>query len=258
MRHRTSRTQDLRLHIAAWTADEAMSTVPEVPTGPIADLSSVPPGTDWDYLDGDGMVLVSGDHHLIMPSGLHPKSIEQYIRDLLATQTQQDAALFTLEAVADPGVVRRIRREGVKKMDLNISQYMETALETTERRTIIRDLGSNIMGVFLDLVTEDETREHIRKADNVKAKLTISLDQRRPGITPEELAPVAERIASEDEHESDIEIETVSGHRIRAGELILKKAVEVEAFAKTVHHQHAWELMDEYLRELRQSGMLDQ
>ena len=84
MRHRTSRPQDLLLHIAAWTDDESMSTVPHVPTGSHADLSSVPPGTDWGYLDGDGMVLVSGDDYLSMSSGLHPKAIEQYIRNLLA------------------------------------------------------------------------------------------------------------------------------------------------------------------------------
>ena len=260
VRHRASRRHDLRLHIAAWTHDEAMSTVPDVPTGASADLSSVPPGTDWDYLDGDGMVLVAGNHFLSMSSGLRQSTIEQYIRNLLDTCAQQGATgpvLFALNAVANPEVVQRVQQEGVKKIDLNISQYRETTRHAVDRTTIVEDIRSNVIGVLLDFVTRDETREQLRNADNVQARLVISLDRRRPGMTPEEFAPVAEQIAAE-EDDGDIKIETTSGHKIRGGELALKKIVEVDAFARTVHHQHAWELMDEYFRELRQLGMLEQ
>ena len=203
------------------------------------------------------MVLVSADHYLSLSSGLAPRSIEQYIRNLLEAHARDPADTgFSLNAVANQEVVRRVRQEGVKKIDLNISQYRETARAGTDRTTIVEALRSSVLGVILDLVSEDETREQLRNAENVQAKLVISLDRRRPGLTPEDLAPVAEQIVDE-EDERDVEIETSSGHRIRSGELVLKKAVEVDAFAKTVHHQHAWELMGEYLRELRQSGMLD-
>lgn len=254
VRHRHDRPQDVRLHIAAWTDNEAMSTVPDVPIGAVADLSSEPAGQDWDYLDGDGMVLVSANHYLSMSSGLHQKTIEQYVRSLLGDHGQQGETLFALYPVADQEVVRRVRRQGgVKKIDLNIGQYMETARHETdhERKTIVEKLGRD---VILDLIAEDDDRADILAADNVSARLIISLDRRRPGITPEDLTGLTEQIAAESEE--DIEIETASGHRVKRGELILKKAVDVDAFARTVHHQHAWELMEEYLRELRQSGML--
>ena len=256
VRHRAIHTQKVQLHIAAWTPDEAMSTVPNVPIGPTADLSSEPPGGDWDYLGGDGMVLISENHYLSMSSGLHQKSIEQYIRNLLGSQPgdHEDAAQFQLYAVTNTQIIREIQRQGgPKKINLNIGQYRETDLGQSERATIIERLGRDML---LNLVAEDETREDILAAENVSAKLIITLDRRRPGITPEYFAPITEQIASESEDE--IEIETFSGHRIRRGQLILKKAVDVDQFARTVHHQHAWELMDEYLRELQQSGMLEQ
>ena len=222
-------------------------------------MSSLPAGQDWDYLDGDGMVVVAGNHYLSMSSGLHPKSIEQYIRELLGQQGSQEATMFSLYAVADQEVVRRVRQEGgIKKLDLNIGEYMETAIAETsadrqERKTIIERLGRD---VILDLIAEDDTRADILAADNVSARLIISLDRRRPGISPDDFAVAAEPLITESEDE--VEFETASGHRVKRGQLILKKAVDVKPFAKTVSHQHAWELMDEYLRELRQSGMLGQ
>ena len=255
VRHRDTRPQDIRLHIAAWTDDEAMSTVPDVPTGSAADLGSLPAGQDWDYLDGDGMVLVSDDHYLSLASGLSQRSIEHYIRALLGTQGRQDIASFQLFPVADPAVVHRVQQEGVKKFNLNVAQYKETTHDSDGPTTIVENIGSNLSAI-LSLVDRDERRADILAAANVSAKLVISLDRRRPGATPEDLASVATPIASESE--DSIEMETTSGHRIKHGQLILKKVVDVDAFAKTVHHQHSWELMEEYLRELRLSGMLDQ
>lgn len=232
-----------------------MSTVPDVPTGSAADLASLPPGQDWDYLDGDGMVLVSDDHYLSLASGLHQNSIAQYIRNLLRTQGRQDITSFQLQPVANPEVVRRVNQEGAKRVHLNVSQYKETTRDRDRPKTIIEKIGSDLKDI-IGLIDRDETRAEILAADNVSAKLIISLDRRRPGATPEDLASFAAQVASEDE--DGIEIETTSGHRIKHGELILKKVVDVKAFAKTVHHQHSWELMEEYLRELRHAGTLEQ
>ena len=83
VRHRREDRQGLYLHVAAWTDRESMSTVPHPsPAPPNADLDEQPPGRDWNYLDGDGMVLISGDHCLTMPSGLHKSSIAQYLHTL--------------------------------------------------------------------------------------------------------------------------------------------------------------------------------
>ena len=111
--------------------------------------------------------------------------------------------------------------------------------------------------VVLSLIEEDETRRRIEEADNVNAKLVISLDNRRPGLKSEEFTEIAKHLADESE-EDDVEIVTRKGTRIKKGALVLKKTVKVDSDAKTVHYNHAWEKMTEYFNELTQDGYLDQ
>ena len=68
--------------------------------------------------------------------------------------------------------------------------------------------------------------------------------------------PIAAGIAAE--NEQDIEIETGTGQRIKRGEVVLKKSVDIAAFGKTVHHGDAWNQMAQYFDELREDGMLEE
>ncbi len=99
-------------------------------------------------------------------------------------------------------------------------------------------------------VADEEKRQQIEEAENVQACLVIICDTRRAGLEPDDLAPVASDIANEDE--DHLEIYTGTGQRIRRGQLVLKKPVDVTAFAKTVHHMEAWTEMERYLEELRE------
>ncbi len=83
LRHRRLNHGAVYLHIAAWTEGEPASIVPHDVVGDEADLDERAPDDTWDFLDGDGMVLVADDHCLLMPSGLHPKALELYLRNLL-------------------------------------------------------------------------------------------------------------------------------------------------------------------------------
>ena len=175
-RHRRLTRGMVYLHVAAWTDGEPVSIVPHGVAGDAADLDERVPDDTWDYLDGDGMVLVSGDHCLLMPSGLHPRALELYLRSLLQHgRDVRGAAIpnnmdrFELLAVADAEVALQINREGVKKIDLNVSQYLETARELEEHRlTITQRIGRAILE---NLVADEEKRRQIEEADNVKARL---------------------------------------------------------------------------------------
>ena len=261
LRHRRLRRNWICLHVAAWTEREPASIVPHGAGGAEADLDANMPGAAWDYLDGDGMALISDDHCLLMPSGLHPKSIEHYLRLLLECARDVHSAdipdhieRFELVAVADAGIVRSIRRDGIKKIHLNIEQYMETIRDDDEEEvTILRQLGRSVLET---LMTNDRDRRLIEEAANVRARLTITCDGRRAGIEPGDLIPLATNISREDEDK--IEIETSTGHRIKNGKLVLKKSVSVAEFAKTVHHGAAWDEMAEYFVELEEGGMLEE
>ena len=260
VRHRDLARRWVRLHVAAWTDGESASIVPHAVPAAEADLDELAPDAEWDYLDGDGMIFVSDNHCLLMPSGLHPKSIERYMQLLLAhARDEHDADLpdrlesFQLIPVANDDVVRQLRREGVKKFDLNLSQYLETARDgADEHMTILQRLGRDVLE---SLLTREEDRRKIEEADNVHAKLVITCDTRRSGIEPADLTPVAGAIA--DESGDDIVIETGTGQRIKRGQVVLKKPVDVATFAKTVHHRDAWDRMALYFDELREGGMLE-
>ena len=257
VRHWDLNRRWVRLHVAAWTDGEPASTVPHAAN----DLQIQMPDASWDYLDGDGMMLVSDDHCLLMPSGLHPKSLERYVQLLLAHgRDEHEAGIpehiesFGLLPVANEQIVQQIRRQGVKKINLNVGQYMETARRHEDTgSTIIRQLGRAILETLLE---REEDRRQIEEAANVQAKLIITCDTRRPGIQPEHLTPIAAGIAAE--NEQDIEIETGTGQRIKQGQVVLKKPVEVASFGKTVHHGDAWDQMAQYFDELREGGMLEE
>ena len=261
VRHRRLARGMVYLHVAAWTGGEPASIVPHGVAGDAADLDESVPDDAWDYLDGDGMVLVSEDHCVLMPSGLHPTALELYLRNLLQHgRAARGAAIpnnmdrFELLAVADADVARQINREGVKRIDLNVSQYLETGRELEEHRlTITQRIGRAIVE---NLVADEEKRRQIEEADNVQARLVISCDTRRAGLEPDDLAPIATDIAEEDN--DHLEILTGTGQRIRRGQLVLKKPVDLTAFAKTVHHEEAWSEMARYLDELREGGNLEE
>lgn len=119
--------------------------------------------------------------------------------------------------------------------------------------TILRQLGRSVLETLL---TNDRDRRLIEEAANVRARLTITCDGRRAGIEPDDLIPMARNISREDEDK--IEIETSTGNRIKNGRIVLKKAVDVVEFAKTVHHGAAWDAMTEYFVELEEGGMLEE
>ena len=206
-------------------------------------------------------MLVSGNDCLLMPNGLHPKSIENIVLKLLEVAQQKGADLpdgakaFQLLPIADKNMIQRVREEGVKKIHLNVGQYLETARDHEEsyRMTIGRCIGRHLLEA---LFIKDEDRRQIEAADNVSARVVISLDGRRAGLQPEKLIPLANDLAFEDEEH--LEIETKTGQRIKGENLVLKKGVKVRAFAKTVAHEHAWDEMREYWSYLAELKALEE
>lgn len=260
VRHRLVRNNRACLHVAGWREGEAASTVPHPAPTPAAHLQSLAPDQNYDFLKGDGMVLVSDNHCLLMSSGLHPKSMQRYLLELLGHARERGARIpeevrsIRFLPIADPQAIDRVYEGGgIKKVDMNVGRYLETSLDYEEQHeTIVRRIGRTVLE---SLFTDDATRRRVEDADNVNAKLTISLDSRRPGLTGDELAELAQTVV--DENEDDVDIVTAQGQRIRRGELVLTKRVLVAGFGQTVHHNDAWDEMKDYLSELEASGYLN-
>ena len=259
------RTLKMRVQAKRVTCNDmlriAVYSVLHARSNPEADLGTAPPGSDWDYLDGDGMVMVSSNHCLLMLSGLHPKSMERYLQLLLERGREKGADLpdrvehVALIQIADPNAVREIRKQGVKSIDLDIGQYLETARDDDEaisRKRIVERLGINVL---LDLLTKEEDRRSIEEAENVNARLVISLDTRRPGLDAERFGEMVWPAA--EEAPSDVTVKTESGQRLKRGNLVLSKPVKVSAFGKTVRHEEAWFEVGNYFHYLASKGILE-
>lgn len=208
------------------------------------------------------MILVSKNHCLIMPSGLSQPTLERYIRKLMEhTRETEKASLpdkiedFHLTPVADEERIKEIVKSGgIKKIQMNISQYLETARDSSKvkQTKLIWGIGRKVLE---SLVKKESDRKRIKDADNVTARLIISLNSRRSGLKPEALGTMLERLPQESPDE--IEIETGTGERIKRGSLIIRKSVEVKAEAKTVDHGDAWKAMENYFFELKRMEVLE-
>ena len=170
-----------------------------------------------------------------MPSGLPQKRLELYLRSLLRHGRGKGAEIpllterFELLAVANETVIQQIRQEGVKKIHLHVGQYLETSRQyAADQLTVIQKIGRAILD---NLVEDEKTQSEIESAANVQARLVISCDTRYKGqLQPDALTSIAQKIAREDDE--SIEIETGTGQRIRRGQVVRKRSVDIVEFWK--------------------------
>ena len=226
-----------------------------------SDLSNAPPGENWDYLDKDSMALLSDNHLLcVSPNGFPQASLVNYLRRLMEESGQKGADIpkeflkFNLTQIANADITEQIQQEGIKKIDLNMGQFRATTDSQIDDRpeTITKKLGRVLWD---ELVTGEQDRRMIEEADNVSAKLVITLDSRKPGLKPEDLADIATEISSEEEDAASFV--TGKGNKIKQGELLMTKTVKLSRADKTVSYNEAWEQMEEFLLEMSQSGKLE-
>ena len=262
--HRRIDTSMILLHIASWTEDEAASIVRHKNRGDNEEADIFPPDGDYDFLNGDGMVLVSNDHCLMMSSGLSQSAMWTYLQKLIQTANEdikppQDTETLKLIQIADSDIVSGIQREGVKKVHLGVAQYWET-FETQEEEILeeqisFKSLSYAVLNTFFK---KDEDRARILNADNVQATLSIKLDGRRKGLSAEELGELVTPVLGDTEEYDDMKLETGKGNIYSHGQIKRQKTVRIETRGKTVRYSRAWEQMVTYFNELSIAGALQE
>ena len=249
------------IHLARWANRQAVSTVPIHRNKSNVGLQSEPPGEDWEYLVGDGMMLISDDHCLVSPSGLPQSAMRNFIASLLKKIEEGGASLpnkisrFNLFDVAKKGRAQELANDGIKKIDINIGGYHETYRDIESKGTTrIEQMSRKVLDMFCGYLRAD-SREEIEKSKNVCAHLVIKIDGRGYGLSTEEFGKAVKPIITESPHEVDIV--TKSGLRIKRDDLILKKQISVAKSSSTVSYTNVWAEMKTYLDELRSSGSLE-
>jgi len=246
------------LHIAAYTPGEQASVVSKLQGVKGGDVETTPPPSDCEFMDGDIMALVSGNHVILCSSNLHERSAETYMTTIIErANINENAAKFSLSKVAKTDKVELIKRQGVKSISLDANLYNAT-LEYSERKTLSKKISGNLGGVLSSIFGKDTEGIDLEFAQNLSVRVILSLDQKKRGpvITGQKLNSVASEML--DDNDEGFSITTKGGETIRPNDVVLRKKIKLPRHGKTVYCSSAWDAMETYLSELQAGGLLEQ
>jgi hypothetical protein len=246
------------IHIAAFTEGESASVVPSYKKEPGGDLSTLSPPEDVEFLDGDLMFLVSGNHVIICGSNLHETYAQHFLEHLFdAANLGDDSWKFTLVKKANIDKVRLIQKQGVDQINLDASLY-DTTLDHQERTSLQRKIGGRLWDEIAAVFSDDERLQDVRESENLVAHLVVKFDKRKKGgeIGRERLQRMANELVKDGD--DGFKIVTGNGQVLGSDDVVLKKKISLQRHGKTVDHVHTWHELDVYFSELKSSGLLEQ
>jgi hypothetical protein len=246
------------LHIAAYTPGEPASVVPKIQGVSSGDLGIAVPPDGCEFMDGDSMALVAGNHVILCSSFLHESQTERYMcRIVEKAALCQHAENFKLSKVADIDKVALIKNQGVKSISFDAS-LQSASLDHLERTTLNKRLVGGVADQLLALIKKDDDGLDLDKAENLSVKLSLSFDMRKKDYTfgREKLEGMADTLIGE--NDAGFSIETLSGQSIKGDDIVLRKKITLPKHGKTVYCKDAWAEMENYYLELKEGGLLEQ
>jgi hypothetical protein len=193
------------------------------------------------------MLLVNHNDVVVCRSGLGENAFGSYVLGLAERHGFDTATVaFRLMRRADVDKLRMIRNDGVKRVSMNAVAHqasIEHVERTSVRQRILGEVWDEIRAVLgLDgRVPED--------AENLKVEVLFSFDKRRgTELDQRQIEFLAEQmLADEDE---GFMIETLSGRKIKAQDIVLSKPVRIPSFGKSVQYNEAWGALRAFYTEL--------
>ncbi len=179
---------------------------------------------------------------------------------LKAAGQEQLQPLFTIEPVANLDKIELIREEEVKCIALNSTAY-EASMEYNERRTVKKTLLKSVTDA-LKTVFEEDPDEDLRtlgQHENLMVKLEISFDSRKKGgeIGQKRMQAAASTMVNDDD-EDGFSIVTRQGSKLSADEVRISKKVVLDAYGNSISKDSARDALEEYMRELHETGVVHQ
>lgn len=236
------------LHLVAYTPDDQISVVPTTGNVPAADLEllAAPQGTE--FLDGELMLLVANNDVAICRSGLSERAFNSYIQQLAQRAgIPNGVSSFELLKRADIDKLEMVRREGIKKVSMNsvVSAMSANHLERQSiRKTVLNDLWEDMKAIL------NIDRDIDEDAENLKVEVLFTFDKRNGTVLDQrQIATLAQRMLADDEDEGFV-IETLSGKKLRANDVVLSKPARLRAYGKSVSHRDAWASLREFWEEI--------
>ncbi|MDO3378113.1 hypothetical protein [Geoalkalibacter halelectricus] len=256
-RHQIQDALGVLLHIAAYTPGEHASVVPVASGTDPAEITTIPPPDQCEFMDGDIMALVSGNHVLLCSSNLHEKKAERYMNDIIdSAKIDTNASKFSLCKRADIDKVRLIQSQGVRSINLNATLF-DATLDHIERTTVRKRIGGKLMDEIKALVFEDQDVEQLEQAENLSAQIILKYDSRRKGcvLGRQSIESLANQML--EDGDEGFTIETLGGETIKGSDITLRKTVSLAKHGKSVFCSDAWRALEQYYYELKDAGLLE-
>lgn len=254
-------TKPLLLHITTHYEGEAASIVPRKGGAASIDLSTAPAPEGHDYLDGDAMVLLSGNDAIICVSNLHEVSVTNYLRRLVSEKGgHAEKSNFDLMKIANKNVIRRLIESGVKAVTLDVGAFSETFAEVeTEAAGRRKNAAAAIGSFFRNLVEQDGKAEDYYLNENLSASIVVRADIRHgKGAAVRAASEIADNVLDLFDNlpqDEGYQIETTSGITIRPDQIVVREKFRFPAHGKTIEYKAAWSKMEEFYARLLAEGV---
>lgn len=248
----------LFLHIATETPGEPASVVPKVEADAIAvDLKTEKPPEDGEWLDGDGFLYINDDHVCLCTTGIHDRSIANFLRHLFEkAKLPQPYRDFDLMKAADIGRLNMLHKQGVRELEIRGTLYKATADYVRRKRQVTGVLGA--VGKELKILLN---KPHDVTPDALRVALTIKVDRRSKkhlALGEKHIEDLAANVVSHTEAQDDYVIVTGTGQKISPDEIFMKSTASIEAAGKTVDRDKTWKELQRFYDQLKSSGVFEQ
>ncbi len=232
------------MHLVGYTPDDLIQVLPVA--GEDVQLAEAPPG--MEFLDGESMLHIRGNSVLICRCGLPDGALMSYVEHFgIVAGFAPNENRFALGKRVDIDKLALIAQEGVHKLKLNAVAHA-VSVDEAERSTVRKKVTGVILDEIKHLLALDEAVPD--EAENLKVEVSLSFDKRNgTELDRQSLQQLAETVLDEDDE--GFQIETMTGRKIRAADILLSKTVTMEKFGKSVHHQEAWGHLLDFDTELR-------
>lgn len=260
-RYKASKGGGVFLHLARYVPGERAPTLQPkaVAKEDNEDAQQAPVGKE--FKDGDCFLLASKHHVLYCGHGIHVSKAAHYLVQLFkACKFDDDDLGFELSPVSDLNKVKLLQEHGVRSIRL-ASNAFDMSIPKKQRGTWISRSFGQVSDELKALIEKDDSIADQKAREDLLVNIELRLDgnTRAADDAQEFIEEVAETVLADvDAPISEFTIVTQKGEAIKPGSIRLQKTYTVTTQDRSVSHIEVWEAMESYLKEIRQSHLLEQ
>lgn len=245
------------MHLTAYSPGDKINAITHGQKTDYTNLVSPPENTD--FIEGELMVYVRGNHVIYCSFGIREGRLASYLW-LLAKKAKIPQADFQFQVKHRVLIdkLATIQREGVKSIKLSgvaHSKNLKVAAEKAVPETLMtRITGSAVQEIKAFFEKSGRT---IPSLENALVDVVFRFDAKKTPNLQGELQALAEARLSETEDASDDDsfvIETMMGNKFKESDTRIHKEYEFTKYGKSANFKLVSEKMREYFGEIAEAS----